>query len=159
MGNGDEYLKIDYGYYRYIPEKDILEGVLDVHRVIFGTADGLKEKMQNNPHLLFNVAFEGYKVIGYKIGYELTNEKFYSWLGGVHPDYRHLGVASMLMKIQHRYLKESGYKTVQTKTLNKWRSMLILNIKSGFDITETYTDRHGKLKIVLEKELSKEEIR
>jgi ribosomal protein S18 acetylase RimI-like enzyme len=155
----DEYLKIDYEVYSCIPEKDILEGILDVHRNIFDTTDDFIENVQNKPNLLFSVAFKGSKVIGYKIGYELTTEKFYSWLGGVHPDYRHLGVASKLMNIQHRYLEKEGYKTVQTKTLNKWRSMLILNIKSGFDITETYIDRHGNLKIVLEKKLFKEEKR
>ncbi|WP_353049984.1 GNAT family N-acetyltransferase [Bacillus sp. ISL-39] len=150
---------MDFEVYCCIPENGVLEGILDVHRVIFGTSDGVIEKIQNKPHLLFSVAFEGSKVIGYKIGYELTNEKFYSWLGGVDPDYRHLGVASKLMNIQHRYLENEGYKTVQTKTLNKWRGMLILNIKSGFDIRETYIDRHGNLKIVLEKELTKEEKR
>lgn len=150
-------MSIDYEVYSCIPEKGILEGILDVHRVIFDPTDGFIEKLQNKPQLLFSVAFKGSKVIGYKIGYELTTEKFYSWLGGVHPDYRHLGVASKLMGVQHRYLEKEGYRVVQTKTLNKWRSMLILNIKSGFDITETYIDRHRNLKIVLEKELTKEE--
>jgi len=150
-------LSIDYEVYSCIPEKGILEGILDVHRVIFDPTDGFIEKLQNKPQLLFSVAFKGSKVIGYKIGYELTTEKFYSWLGGVHPDYRHLGVASKLMGVQHRYLEKEGYRVVQTKTLNKWHSMLILNIKSGFDITETYIDRHRNLKIVLEKELTKEE--
>ncbi|WP_233434966.1 GNAT family N-acetyltransferase [Mesobacillus jeotgali] len=148
-------MKIEYQHYCCIPEHEILEGILDVHKVIFGTIDGLTEKMQNKPHLLFTVVYAESKVIGYKIGYELTHEKFYSWLGGVHPDYRNLGIASTLMDVQHRYLEKEGYKSVQTKTLNKWRSMLILNIKCGFDITETYIDRHGQLKIVLEKELSK----
>lgn len=152
-------MRIDYEQYSYIPEKDILEGILDVHSVIFSTTDDFIEKMQNKDLFLLSVAYEGTKVIGYKIGYELTNEKFYSWLGGVHPDYRHLGVASKLMNMQHCHLRKKGYKVVQTKTLNKWRSMLILNIKSGFDITETYIDRHGELKIVLEKELTKEEIK
>ncbi|MBS8263676.1 N-acetyltransferase [Mesobacillus boroniphilus] len=142
-----------------MPEKDILEGFLKVHRNIFGTADDLTEKIHNKLNLLFTGACAEFKVIGYKIGYELTNEKFYSWLGGVHPEYRNLGIASTLMDIQHRYLKKEGYEAVQTKTLNKWRSMLILNIKSGFDIIETYIDSHGKLKIVLEKELSNEEKR
>ena len=148
-------MKIDYEQYCSIPEEHILISILAVHRVIFGTADDLTERIQNKPHPLFSVAFQGSQVIGYKIGYELTNGKFYSWLGGVHPEYRCLGVASKLMDIQHHYLEKEGYKVVQTKTLNKWRSMIILNIKSGFDITETYIDRHGKLKIVLEKELNK----
>lgn len=40
----------------------------------------------------------------------------------------------MLMEKQHTHLRANGFKVVQTKTKNKWRSMLILNIKSGFNI-------------------------
>ena len=61
------------------------------------------------------------------------------------------GVASELIEKQHNYLIEKGYNIVQTKTMNKWRSMLILNIKSGFDVIDTYTDENGRHKIILEK--------
>jgi hypothetical protein len=37
--------------------------------------------------------------------------------------------------------------------MNKWRSMLILNIKCGFDVIDTYTDENGRNKIILEKKL------
>ncbi|CAH0346701.1 hypothetical protein BCI9360_03046 [Bacillus sp. CECT 9360] len=57
------------------------------------------------------------------------------------------------MEKQHQYLKEIGYKVVQTKTMNKWRGMLILNIKSGFNVIDTYTDEKGLHKIILEKNL------
>lgn len=57
------------------------------------------------------------------------------------------------MEKQHQYLRDNGYNVVQTKTMNKWRNMLILNIKSGFDIIDTYTDEKGQFKIVLEKNL------
>jgi GNAT superfamily N-acetyltransferase len=93
------------------------------------------------------------KVIGYKIGYEIDRNKFYSWLGGVDSKYRKHGVATKLMEKQHQYLKGNGYNIVQTKTMNKWRSMLVLNIKNGFDVIETYTDEKGLHKIVLEKSL------
>ena len=59
----------------------------------------------------------------------------------------------MLMKNQHQFLKEEGYRTVQTKTMNKWRSMLIFNIKNGFDVVNTQIDSQGIHKILLEKEL------
>lgn len=57
------------------------------------------------------------------------------------------------MKKQHHYLRETGYKVVQTKTMNKWRGMLVLNIKSGFDVVATCTDEKGLHKIILEKHL------
>jgi ribosomal protein S18 acetylase RimI-like enzyme len=109
--------------------------------------------MKEKPKLRIDVAIDGKKVVGYKIGYALNREQFYSWLGGVDADYRNQGIASKLMEQQHLYITESGYKAVQTHTKNKWRSMLILNIKHGFDIIGTYTDNEGEPKIILEKKL------
>ena len=125
-----------------------------LHKCIFGLDDDLINKMVSKPPLLAIIAMEGSKVIGYKIGYPLNSETFYSWLGGVDPNYRNLGIASILMEKQHTHLRDNGYKFVQTKTMNKWRNMLILDIKHGFDIIETYTDENGLHKIVLEKKLN-----
>ncbi|WP_227521526.1 MULTISPECIES: GNAT family N-acetyltransferase [Bacillus] len=136
-----------------MPDSDLLNAIVDLHADIFGTTDDLINKMCNKPRLLINIAMDGKKVIGYKIGYELDNETFYSWLGGVDSTYRNQGIASILMEKQHDYLKEQGYKVVQTKTMNKWRNMLILNIKHGFDVIETYTNERGLHKIILEKNL------
>src|SRR5690606_13159766 len=83
----------------------------------------------------------------------LDGQTFYSWLGGVRPDCRKLGIASELMRKQHEDLKEMDYKIVRTKTMNKWRGMLLLNIRTGFDILETEIAPRGELKIVLEKKL------
>lgn len=136
-----------------MPGDDVLKGILQLHRNIFGDSEGLASKMKSKPHLLVQTAMDGEKVIGYKMGYPLDDDTFYSWLGGVDPEYRENGIASMLMKKQHEYLTEMGYKMVRTKTMNKWRGMLILNIKHGFDVIETYTDEKGLHKIVLEKRL------
>jgi predicted GNAT superfamily acetyltransferase len=136
-----------------MPDAGILNGILELHKNIFGDSDDLVSKMKSKPQLLVLTAMDGEKVIGYKMGYAIDEDTFYSWLGGVAPNYRKSGIASMLMEKQHGYLKEKGYKVVRTKTMNKWRSMLILNIKHGFDVIETYTDEKGLHKIVLEKRL------
>ncbi|MCM3090856.1 MULTISPECIES: GNAT family N-acetyltransferase [unclassified Cytobacillus] len=132
---------------------DMLEGIDQLHGSIFGDSEGLAVKMKTKPDLLVLTAMDGEKVIGYKMGYRLNEDTFYSWLGGVDPQYRRNGIASKLMEKQHEHLKEMGYKMVRTKTMNKWREMLILNIKHGFDVIETYTDEIGIHKIVLEKRL------
>ncbi|GMB08267.1 hypothetical protein B1no1_09770 [Thermolongibacillus altinsuensis] len=54
---------------------------------------------------------------------------------------------------QHHVGVTLGTKFVRTKTKNKWRNMLILNIKHGFDVIGTYTDEKGEPKIILEKRL------
>ncbi|RBP92907.1 acetyltransferase (GNAT) family protein [Cytobacillus firmus] len=136
-----------------MPDAGILSGIIELHKNIFGDSEGLVSKMKSKPQLLVLAAVDGEKMIGYKMGYAIDEVTFYSWLGGVAPDYRKNGVASMLMEKQHEYLKETGYKVVRTKTMNIWRSMLILNIKHGFDVIETYTDVKGLHKIVLEKRL------
>ncbi|MET3698859.1 acetyltransferase (GNAT) family protein [Bacillus oleivorans] len=146
-------MNYEYIIYQSLPSKDILNSIQNLHRTIFGSSDDLIKKMTAKPKLLMITTMEDDKVIGYKIGYELEQHKFYSWLGGVDPAYRNLGIASVLMEKQHQYLKQNSYNIVQTKTMNKWRNMLILNIKNGFDVIETYTDEKGRHKIILEKNL------
>ncbi len=132
---------------------EVLDRIVKLHTSVFGNSDDLAGRMKEKPKLRIDVALDGRKVVGYKIGYALNREQFYSWLGGVDAGYRNRGIASTLMKQQYGYVKESEYKAVQTHTKNKWRQMLILNIKNGFDIIGTYTDNEGEPKIILEKKL------
>lgn len=142
-----------YQVYESIPNSQVVDRIIQLHSRIFGKKDDLNTKMARKPQLLIITAVEGNKVIGYKIGYEIDKDIFYSWLGGVDTNHRKNGIASTLMEKQHEYLRNKGYKTVRTKTMNTWRDMLILNIKFGFDVIETYTDKKGLLKIILEKKL------
>lgn len=126
-----------------------------LHNEIFTNQDAnyMKEELPWRSRILILVAFYGERVIGYKIGYEDRKSRFYSWLGGVYPEYRGQGIASELMRKQHEWCKDTGYKVVRTQTKNKWRNMLILNLRHGFDIVGTYTDEKGETKIILEKRL------
>lgn len=146
-------MSYEYIIYNKLPEKNILSSIVELHKDIFNTNEDLIRKMACKPKLLVIAAYDHKKIIGYKIGYEIDNSIFYSWLGGVNPNYRNLGIASKLMDIQHQYLKKNGYDVVQTKTMNRWRNMLILNIKMGFNVIAAYTDEKELHKIVLEKEL------
>lgn len=146
-------MAITYTHFDTYPDRKTVEGIIQLHNKIFGGSDDLAGRMKEKPGLQIDVAVHGEKMVGYKIGYALNREQFYSWLGGVDANYRKQGIASTLMDQQHQQVKGSGYKAVQTKTKNKWRSMLILNIKSGFDIIGTYTDEEGEPKIILEKKL------
>jgi GNAT superfamily N-acetyltransferase len=134
--------------------KEVLkhQGLLELYEEIFESS---KDRFE--PPVMKNfrawIVLSGDQAIGFKAGYELKPEKYYSWLGGVHPEYRKKGIAGRLMELQHEWCQFNGYKTIQTKTKNKWKSMLILNLKHGFDIIGTYTDSLGETKIILEKNL------
>ncbi len=136
-----------------MPDTQIVKKMLWLHEQIFHDSKTLLDKARTKSNLLFTLALEHGEVAGYKIGYELDDKTFYSWLGGVEEAYRGRGIASELMRHQHHHLVEKGYSVVQTKTMNKWRHMLILNLKRGFDITGTYSDKNGETKIILEKRL------
>lgn len=135
-------------------DTEILNGIVDVNVAIFksSTAAGLLEQLSKRYALLIVVAVDGTKVTGYKIGYEQNQSQFHSWLGGVHPEYRKQGIASEMMRLQHNWCKEHGYTSIRTHTKNKWRDMLILNIRNGFDVVGTVTE-DGLPKIILEKTL------
>ena len=75
----------------------ILDGVQIIHQLVF-EGDQLKEsKLEHKKGLLAFVSMEGNIVTGFKFGYEVEEGIFYSWLGGVHPDYQKRGVVSQLM--------------------------------------------------------------
>ncbi|MEO0336376.1 MAG: GNAT family N-acetyltransferase [Pseudomonadota bacterium] len=94
------------------------------------------------------------KTVGFKLGYELSPEHYYSWLGGVDPEFRGRGIARELMSRQHEWAKDNGYGLIETRTSNLWKPMLILNLKSGFDVVDLSQNERG-LKIHLQKQLRK----
>jgi predicted GNAT superfamily acetyltransferase len=136
-------------------DRALLSGMLELHDSIFdGQNSGtILEELGKRSRFLILLAVVDGRVVGYKVGYEERTNRFYSWLGGVHPEYRNRGIASELMRRQHAWCEQQGYSVIRTHTKNKWRNMLILNIRHGFDIIGTYTDGKGEPKIILEKRL------
>ncbi len=86
------------------------------------------------------------KHIGFKFGYEKDDGSvFYSWLGGVLPEYRGYKASKLLMKSQHNWCKEMVFFQVETKCrLNKVQ-MMAVNLKSGFEFYGTEEGKHNKL--------------
>lgn len=113
----------------------------------------LRYELDSQNNVLTILASNENEYVGYKIGYERRSAQFYSWQGGVHPSYRGQGIARELMKEQHKALKDKGYTRVRTQTGNEFKSMLLLNIKSGFDIIGTFLNRKGSIRIMLEKDI------
>lgn len=105
----------------------------------------------NHKNFYLLLAFIDNIPVAFKLGYDLNKNEFYSWLGGVVPEYRGLGIAADLMKKQHDWCQKNGYSKVQTKTQNRFREMLLLNISFGFDIIGYHMSNEGGPKIVLEK--------
>lgn len=118
------------------------------------SGDIFSAELDGKNNLVVLVVFQDDRPCGYKIGFEYSSDTFFSWSGGVLPDYRKCGLGKALIEKQHQVAKELGYSYVRTHTKNKYREMLILNIKAGFDITGVYKSlQETDLGIILEKAL------
>lgn len=82
---------------------------------------------------LILTAFLNKKPIGFKIGYETpTKQNFYSWMGGVLPKYRQLGIAEKLIEYQEQWAIKAGYLRISVKTRIKHKAMIKLLQKHRF---------------------------
>lgn len=146
---------MEYREIEGLPGGAILESLLELHDRVFGTGQSqlLLQEAAGRPRLLTIVALRDGRVVGYKIGYERKPGHFYSWVGAVAPEFRRRGIGSELMRRQHTWCRARGYRTIRTKTKNKWKDMIILNLRHGFDIIGAYTDETGEPKLILEKRL------
>lgn len=149
-----EKLRIEYSQTSSLSPND-LEEILSLLDQVFGdfSRKKLLSTIQNRTQLLLISAKNQGHLIGFKLGYAYNHERFYSWLGAVHPDFRRGGIAQELMQRQHLWCREQSFKVIETRTKNKWQAMLILNIENGFQVVGTYTNSNGETKIILEKKL------
>ncbi len=92
------------------------------------------DKIRSRESLVL-IAKSDASVVGCKVGYDKFQDgSFYSWLGGVIPSARKIGIAKLLASDQEQWAKTKGYKSIKFKTLNRHKTMLIFAIKNGFEI-------------------------
>lgn len=135
---------------------ETVEQILSVLiKEIFGEWDPrwFHSNLMNHPRIYLQIATVDGKPVGFKLGYELDQWCFHSWLGGVLPEYQGLGIAFELMQAQHEWCRARNYRKVQTSTQNRFRNMLSLNIRAGFDVIGYHSSDEGGPKILLEKKL------
>lgn len=144
-----------YKVYDERPKERVLDQVVDLAKSIFGprTEERFMDEIAHQRGFTLVVALVDDKVIGFKAGYQERRTRYYSWLGAVHPDHRRRGIGREMMRLQHEWCAKHGYQRVQTRTKNRWRDMLILNLHFGFDIIGTSLDTHGDVKVLLEKKI------
>lgn len=93
----------------------------------------MKERLADRDYLVAVAEHDGV-LIGFKIGYKISDDEFYSWLGGVIPIHRQFGVAQTLLDFQESWVRNAGLKYISVKSMNRFPSMLRLLIKNGYKI-------------------------
>ncbi|MEL6349491.1 MAG: GNAT family N-acetyltransferase [Myxococcota bacterium] len=137
-----------------VPKDALAAGIVRLwDHVLPGRRSGLAARLERAHDPWGLVALDGDDVIGFKLGYSDRPGRFYSWLGGVAPEYRRQGIAAELMRRQHERCVAAGYTRIRTHTTNDHKPMLLLNIRSGFDIIGVTASPDRGVRIVLERAL------
>jgi ribosomal protein S18 acetylase RimI-like enzyme len=95
------------------------------------SVESLSERLDGKRHLI-QVAEENGQLLGFKIGYEIDENTFYSWFGGVSPLARNKGVAQNLLDYQEIWVKKHAYSQLKVKSRNQFPSMLRLLLRNGY---------------------------
>lgn len=92
------------------------------------------ERIANKSHLIIIASVDG-NLAGCKLAYDRFEDgSIYSWLGGVIPKYRKLGLAKKMARFQEEWALENGFDGIRFKTLNRHKAMLTFAINNGFQI-------------------------
>ncbi|KKD59933.1 acetyltransferase [Grimontia sp. AD028] len=95
--------------------------------------ESLKKRIGDKPSLVLVADIDG-ELCGVKIGYQLDDECFYSWLGGVTKTGRRRGIAQALLHAQERWVAKHGYTSLRVKSRNCFAGMLCLLLNNHYQI-------------------------
>lgn len=118
------------------------------------SAEYIQQRIGDVPCLILTAYVED-EIAGFKIGYQKADGEFYSYLGGVLPDFRQLGLAQSMLEYQEKWASEQGYKTLSVKTRNCFRGMLKMLVSNRYNIInieQSPTDINNQ-KLNLQKQL------
>ena len=100
--------------------------------------DFYTERLKHRLHLALVAEKEG-ELLGFKVGYQSDKpDTFYSWMGGVRPEFRGKGIATSLAEEQERWTKAQGFNAVFFKTRNRFPGMIQFGVKRGFKIVDLH---------------------
>jgi GNAT superfamily N-acetyltransferase len=98
------------------------------------TEEFFKRRFLGRYNLTLLLATLDGRPVGFIAGFELKPATYYSWLCGVLPDFRRLGVASQLMEAMEAWAAEHAYAHVRMECHNRHREVLKLAIDLEYDI-------------------------
>jgi predicted GNAT superfamily acetyltransferase len=126
---------IAYSLHQAPFDPDLLREVTALARAVFDEPRlELAWRLSVMPNATAVLARDGGRLVGFKLGYAMTESKYYSWLGGVHLAVRGSGVARQLMRRQHHWLKAMGCSHVETATDQDNVAMARINLQEGFAV-------------------------
>lgn len=109
---------------------EVLKGLPEFDPLL--STDHYLERMANKTQLIVIATVNG-NLAGCKVAYNRHDDgTLYSWLGGVIPEFRKLGLAKRMADFQEKWALKNGFDAIRFKTLNRHKAMLTFAINNGF---------------------------
>ncbi|PSV13365.1 GNAT family N-acetyltransferase [Photobacterium kishitanii] len=107
-------------------------------------AEMIRLRLAHQPTLILVAEYQQ-QLVGVKVGYALSEQVFYSWLGGVLACGRGLGIAQKLLEAQEAWvMAQSSYTTINVKSRNCFPAMVRLLFRNGYAIENM--EKKGQLR-------------
>lgn len=152
-------MKLRYAFLQNRSFKNFVPKFIPLAEFVFNSdasqswIDGLEWRLLNMPDVTIFSAYDDADLVGFKIGYATAYDRYYSWLGGVHPDYQRRGIASELTLQQHSWLSQSRFTKLETQLSKTNKAMFAINKKSGFVQTGQF-QKNGEPYLIMEKSIA-----
>jgi GNAT superfamily N-acetyltransferase len=131
--------------------------VADLYNDIFRPpkeVEFFRRRFQGRYNSLILIANLDGRPVGFSTGFELKPNVFFSWLTGVHADFRRTGVATQLHEAQVAWAAEHGYEYIRMECHNTHRAILHMAIEMNFNIVGVRWDQdRGDNLLIFEKTL------
>jgi len=111
--------------------------VVDLYNEIFSPRrdqEFFNNRFRGRYNVSMLVAMLDDRYVGFTIGFELMPTTFFSWLCGVHSDFRRLGIATQLIQAQQAWALDHHYNIIRFECQNQHRPMLHVAITEGYDL-------------------------
>lgn len=126
--------------------KEVTPSLSLLHRLeqmIFGeprmTTRKLERALGSNALLL--IAYSGGTMVGFKFGYQVPESRtFFSWLGGVHSNFRRQGIAQRLLETQEAHAIQHQFNKIYFTTYDRFPGMIALGQKNGYRLENSAQD-------------------
>ena len=89
---------------------------------------------------LILIAERNNEVCGFKVGYGIDDKIFYSWVGGVMPNYRRAGVAQALLDAQESWAWVNNFHTIKVKTSLGFPAMISFLESNEYKLHESWEE-------------------
>lgn len=136
------------------PDPALLSELEEISDQLFpGEACPLAERLALRAGVVVQLVRHQGRAVAFKIACTDAPSRLHSWRGGVLPDWRRRGLARELIRRQHRWARDQGFREITMATRNRTRGMLLLAIQEGFDVTGVRLSGQDEPLILLRKRL------